>query len=76
MSQKSSVGFKEIVEQGEEEGGSIEFKHRLRKDVHLNDGKRESLAAQLRHRIISGEGKATYAVGVNDDGIMTGIDSN
>ena len=58
---------------GEEEGGSVEFKERLTKDVHLADGRMESLAAQLRHRVLSGDGEATYVVGVTDDGGIAGI---
>lgn len=34
----------------------------------------ESLAAQLRHRVLSGDGEATYVVGVTDDGGIAGID--
>ncbi len=58
---------------GEREGGSVEFKERLTKDLHLADGKLESLAAQLRHRVLSGDGEATYVVGVTDDGGLAGI---
>jgi len=58
---------------GEEEGGSVEFKERLTKDVHLADGRMESLAAQLRHRVLSGDGEATYVVGVTDDGGIAGV---
>jgi elongation factor 1-alpha len=61
------------VERGEREGGSVEFKERLTKDLHLADGRRDSLAAQLRHRVLSGDGEATYVVGVTDDGGITGI---
>ncbi len=61
------------IERGEENGGSIEFKQRLSRDVHLADGRMESLAAQLRHRVLSGDGEATYAVGVTDDGGIAGI---
>jgi len=62
------------IERGEQEGGSVEFKERLAKDLHLADGRRESLAAQLRHRVLSGDGEATYVVGVTDDGGITGIE--
>ncbi len=31
------------------------------------------LAAQLRHRVLSGDGEATYVVGVTDDGGLAGI---
>jgi elongation factor 1-alpha len=61
------------IEHGEREGGSVEFKERLTKDLHLAEGRLESLAAQLRHRILSGDGEATYVVGVTDDGGITGI---
>ncbi len=61
------------VERGETEGGPVEFKERLREDVHLADGRKESLAAQLRHRVLSGDGEATYVVGVTDAGGIAGI---
>jgi elongation factor 1-alpha len=61
------------IEQGEREGGSVEFKERLTKDLHLADGRLESLAAQMRHRVLSGDGEATYVVGVTDDGGVAGI---
>jgi elongation factor 1-alpha len=62
------------VERGEREGGNVEFKERLTKDLHLADGRRESLAAQLRHRVLSGDGEATYVIGVTDDGGISGIE--
>ncbi|PSP27295.1 GTP-binding protein [Halobacteriales archaeon QH_2_65_14] len=65
--------LKRAVERGEREGGSVEFKERLTKDLHLSDGRLESLAAQLRHRVLSGDGEATYVVGVTDDGGIAGI---
>ena len=61
------------IERGEREGGSVEFKERLNREIHLVDGRRESLAAQLRHRVLSGDGEATYVVGVTDDGGLAGI---
>lgn len=65
----------EVIESGEEENGSIEFKKSLSRDVHLVDGKRDSLVAQLRHRVLSGDGEATYVIGVSDDGDLTGLRS-
>ncbi len=62
------------LERGESDGGSVEFKERLSKDVHLRDERFESLAAQLRHRVLSGDGTATYVIGVTDDGGLAGID--
>jgi elongation factor 1-alpha len=61
------------LERGEQEGGSVEFKERLTEKLHLADGRLESLAAQLRHRVLSGEGEATYVVGVTDAGGLAGI---
>src|SRR6056297_4331210 len=62
------------IDRGEREGGSVEFKERLTRDLHLSEGRMESLAAQLRHRVLSGDGEATYVVGVTDDGVLAGID--
>jgi len=66
--------LKRAIERGEQKGGSVEFKQRLTRDLHLSDGRRESLAAQLRHRVLSGDGEATYVVGVTDEGGIAGID--
>jgi elongation factor 1-alpha len=63
----------EALERGEEEGGYIEFKERLSRGVHLAEGRMESLAAQLRHRVLSGDGTATYVIGVTDDGGIAAI---
>ena len=65
--------LKRAVERGEREGGSVEFKERLTKNLHATEGRFESLAAQLRHRVLSGDGEATYVVGVTDDGGIAGI---
>ncbi|AGB16665.1 GTPase [Halovivax ruber XH-70] len=61
------------LDRGEEDGGNVEFKERLSRHVHLAEGRRESLAAQLRHRVLSGDGEATYVVGVTDNGGLAGI---
>ncbi|WP_049984462.1 GTPBP1 family GTP-binding protein [Halorubrum sp. BV1] len=62
------------IERGERDGGAIEFKERLTREVHLADGRMESLVAQLRHRVLSGDGEATYVLGVTDDGGLAGVD--
>jgi elongation factor 1-alpha len=72
MSADRSV-LRQAIERGERDGGAIEFKERLTREVHLADGRKESLAAQLRHRVLSGDGEATYVVGVTDDGGIAGI---
>ena len=65
--------LRRALERGERDGGAIEFKERLTREVHLTDGRMESLVAQLRHRVLSGDGEATYVVGVTDDGGLAGI---
>jgi elongation factor 1-alpha len=65
--------LREALARGEREGGSVEFKERLTRAVHLSGGRMESLAAQLRHRVLSGDGEATYVLGVTDDGGVAGI---
>ena len=65
--------LRRAIRRGEEEGGNVEFKTRLTRDVHLGDGRMESLVAQLRHRVLSGDGEALYVVGVTDDGGVAGI---
>lgn len=65
--------LREAIESGEEKNGSIEFKESLSKDIHLNEEKRTSLVAQLRHRVLSGDGEATYVLGVSDSGSIEGL---
>jgi len=65
--------LRRAIERGERDGGEIEFKERLTREVHLSDGRMESLVAQLRHRVLSGDGEATYVLGVTDDGGLAGI---
>ena len=67
------AALERVIDHGEREGGSVEFKERLTKDLHLADDRLESLVAQLRHRVLSGDGTATYVIGVTDDGNITGI---
>ncbi|MFB6113115.1 MAG: GTPBP1 family GTP-binding protein [Halodesulfurarchaeum sp.] len=65
--------LKSALSRGEQEGGSVEFKERLNRDVHLTSDRLESLTAQLRHRVLSGDGEALYVVGVTDEGGIAGI---
>ena len=66
--------LRDALDRGEQEGGPVEFKERLARDLHLVDGRMESLAAQLRHRVLSGDGEATYVIGVTDEGEIAGIE--
>jgi len=68
------AALERALERGEREGGSVEFKERLTRATHMADGRRESLVAQLRHRVLSGDGEATYVVGVTDDGGIAGVE--
>jgi len=72
MSADRSV-LRRAIERGERDGGAIEFKERLTREVHMAEGRMESLVAQLRHRVLSGDGEATYVLGVTDDGGLAGI---
>jgi elongation factor 1-alpha len=67
------AALERVIDRGEREGGSVEFKERLTKDLHLSDDRLDSLVAQLRHRVLSGDGTATYVIGVSDDGTISGI---
>lgn len=71
---KDRTVLEETIEKGEEENGSVEFKSELEKNIHLQDGKRESLAAQMRYRVQSGNGVATYVIGVKDNGDIRGLE--
>ena len=68
------AALRRALERGEREDGNVEFKERLTRAVHLADGRLESLVAQMRHRVLSGDGEATYVVGVTDDGGVAGIE--
>jgi elongation factor 1-alpha len=67
------AALRRAIAHGERDGGHIEFKERLSKELHIGNGRFESLAAQLRHRVLSGDGEATYVIGVTDDGGIAGI---
>ena len=54
------------------EGENVEFKEFLN-SYHLREGRFQSLACQMSHRLIMGRGKAIYVVGVSDSGELKGI---
>jgi elongation factor 1-alpha len=71
-----SIKFEDLEEKiknGERETGNVEFKKSLKKSTHLNGKKRSSLVAQMKHRILSGDGMSIYIIGVDDDGSINGI---
>jgi len=57
----------------EGEGGRVEFKERLHVDVHLTESRKQSLAAQMKNRVLLGDGEALYLLGVDDDGDLKGL---
>lgn len=69
---KPKAALKQAIEHGETDDGNVEFKTKLTKQTHLG-ARRASLTAQLRHRVLSGDGEAIYVIGVNDTGEMKGI---
>lgn len=73
MSVNSRSALEEAIETGEQKDGSVEFKESLQKDIHFIDERRNSLVAQLRHRVLSGDGTAEYVIGVSDDGAIKGL---
>lgn len=55
------------------ETSNIEFKEFLNRETHLNSRRMETLACQMKHRVIAGNGTAVYVIGVTDAGSMKGI---
>lgn len=55
------------------ETSNIEFKEFLNRETHLNSRRMETLACQMKHRVIAGNGTAIYVIGVTDAGNMKGI---
>ena len=64
--------LRNLIENGE--GDEVEFKKQLSEDTHLEEDKRrDSLAGQMKNRLIMGEGEAIYVIGVTDDGGISGL---
>ncbi len=55
------------------ETSNIEFKEFLNEETHLNSRRMENLSCQMKHRILAGNGKALYVIGVTDAGGMKGL---
>jgi len=54
----------------EPQTGNIEYKLKL---VNPSDGRLEHLVTQMKWRLREGSGEAIYEMGVEDDGVMTGL---
>ncbi|BAI61963.1 GTP-binding protein [Methanocella paludicola SANAE] len=55
------------------ETSNIEFKEFLNEETHLNSRRTENLSCQMKHRVLAGNGKALYIIGVTDAGSMKGL---
>jgi elongation factor 1-alpha len=73
MTKIADPDFTKAIDAGETPEGNIEFKNKLVEAIHLNGTKKESLTAQLKHRLLSGDGEALYVIGVSDEGEIKGI---
>ena len=60
-----------LVSNGEVE--NIEFKEFLMEKIHLSKDRRQSLACQMNHKMLLGDGTAVYVIGVTDDGKIRGL---
>ena len=63
--------IEELIIKGERK--NIEFKEYLCRKTHLQKDRKLSLASQMKYRVLSGEGKAVYVIGVTDSGQIKGI---
>jgi elongation factor 1-alpha len=63
--------IEELVRNGET--ANVEFKEYLKKRVHLEKGRMQGLASQMRHRVLSGNGRAIYLIGVSNKGVIKGL---
>ena len=63
--------IEELVKKGERK--NIEFKEYLCRKTHLSKDRKLSLASQMKYRMLSGDGKAVYVIGVTDSGEIKGL---
>ncbi len=61
----------DVLKRGEKE--NIEFKEVLRKDIHLKEDIKKSLASQMKFRMLNGNGCAIYFIGIKDNGEIKGL---
>jgi GTPase len=55
------------------EDGNIEYKSSL---LNVDNERKENLITQMRRRCIEGNGECVYILGVEDNGVMTGLTDN
>lgn len=66
---KSLLTHNDVLEKEDDEG-NIEYKWRL---INLDKEKLIQYSNQMKFRITEGEGKAIYEIGINDDGVLIGL---
>ena len=55
------------------EGAGLEFKEFLTKEIHLKAERRQTLACQMKYKLLQANGRAQYVVGITDSGTLKGI---
>ena len=65
------ISLEEIIKNGERD--NVEFKEFLSRDIHLKKDKFFGLASQMKYRVLQGNGRALYLIGVSDDGSIVGL---
>jgi len=55
------------------ENKNIEFKEKLTAETHLRNERRQHLATQMKFLLETGDGKAIYIIGVDDNGVSKGL---
>ena len=69
-----SSGFEKLTAiAGNGEGVGLEFKEFLTRETHLKAERRQTLACQMKYKLLQADGKAQYIVGITDSGYLKGI---
>jgi elongation factor 1-alpha len=63
--------IEELIKNGET--ANVEFKEYLSRKVHLEKNRRQGLASQMKYRVLNGNGRAIYLLGVADSGRVKGL---
>jgi elongation factor 1-alpha len=67
-------GFEKLTAiAGDGEGVGLEFKEFLTRETHLKGERRQTLACQMKCKLLQADGKAQYIVGITDSGYLKGI---
>jgi len=67
-------GFEKLTAiAGNGEGVGFEFKQFLTRETHLKGERRQTLACQMKYKLLQADGKTQYIVGITDSGYLKGI---